>query len=44
VVSPAARALATLNGAIQEGLAVLGRTFELLDETETLSTRKAPSR
>ncbi len=34
VVSPAARALATLNGAIQEGLAVLGRTFELLDETE----------
>ena len=36
VVSPAARALATLNGAIQEGLAVLGRTFELLDETETV--------
>ncbi len=36
VVSPAARALATLNGAIQEGLAVLGRTFELLDEAETV--------
>ena len=36
VVSPAARALASLNGAIQEGLAVLGRTFDLLDETETV--------
>jgi len=37
VVSPAARALASLSGAIQEGFAVLDRVFTLLDEPSTIT-------
>ncbi|MCH8489094.1 MAG: ABC transporter ATP-binding protein/permease [Oceanicaulis sp.] len=36
VVSPAARALASLAGVMQEGFAVLDRVFALIDETDTV--------
>lgn len=37
VVSPAARALASLAGVMQEGFAVLDRVFALIDETDTVT-------
>ncbi|KAA5803715.1 ABC transporter ATP-binding protein [Alkalicaulis satelles] len=37
VVSPAARALASLAGAVQEGFAVLDRVFALIDETDQVT-------
>ncbi len=39
VVSPAARALGSLSGVVQEGLAVLTRVFALLDETPEVTER-----
>ncbi|WBQ10379.1 ABC transporter ATP-binding protein/permease [Hyphomonadaceae bacterium ML37] len=44
VVSPAARALASLAGVMQEGFAVLDRVFALIDETDTVTeTPGAPA-
>ena len=40
VVSPAARALGSLSGVIQEGLSVLTRVFDLLDETPRITERE----
>ncbi|MCC5994969.1 MAG: ABC transporter ATP-binding protein [Oceanicaulis sp.] len=37
VVSPAARALASLAGVVQEGFAVLDRVFALIDETDSVT-------
>jgi subfamily B ATP-binding cassette protein MsbA len=44
VLSPAVRALGTLNAVVQEGFAVLQRVFDVLDEEETItSALDAPS-
>ena len=39
VVSPAARALGSLSGVVQEGLSVVTRVFALLDETPSVTDR-----
>lgn len=39
IMSPAVRAIGTLNSVVQEGFAVLDRVFDVLDEDETVTAR-----